>query len=126
MAIDFGKMQMSYNDKCALLKRIYCGETEVAELTGTPFEGFGIIEWVRYFADRYGGYDGSHHKDWVIDQIVRISYGTPIIVKKAVWEGEGYYDENWRVSTGDPTTEYYAYVSECEQDGVSYDCGVAP
>jgi hypothetical protein len=24
------------------------------------------------FAVEYGGIDGSHHKDWVIDQIVRI------------------------------------------------------
>lgn len=26
-------------------------------------------------AVRYGGFDGAHHKDWVIDQMVRILAG---------------------------------------------------
>lgn len=40
-------------------------------------------------AVRYGGIDGSHHKDWVIDQIVRVLAGNKYdkIVQKAC-EGE--------------------------------------
>lgn len=33
------------------------------------------------YAIKYGGIDGAHHKDWVIDQMVRALTGCPIEVK---------------------------------------------
>jgi len=35
-------------------------------------------------ADRYGGIDGAHHKQWVIDQIVRTLTMTPEAYQKWV------------------------------------------
>ena len=116
--------EMSFEEKREFLRRIYKGETEITDLTGTPFEGFGVLEWIRYFIDKYGGYDGGHHKDWVLDQVMRISYGTTVVVRKAEWDGEGYYEMNWRTQTGEPSEAYKAYISQFE-DG-EYDCGVAP
>lgn len=31
-------------------------------------------------AERYGGFDGAHHKTWVIDQMVRALTGCPVTV----------------------------------------------
>lgn len=36
------------------------------------------------FVDRYGGIDGSHHKQWVLDQVVRALTGTPELTLSAV------------------------------------------
>lgn len=35
------------------------------------------------YAARYAGYDGAHHKDWVIDQMVRALTGCPMIQETA-------------------------------------------
>jgi len=116
--------ELSYEEKCAFLKRVYKGETEVTDWAGTPFEGYKTLDWIKYFINEYGGFDGAHHKDWVLDQVMRIAYGTPVIVTKAVWDGEGYHDENWRVNTGEPSKGYVMYVDQFEAG--EYDCGVAP
>jgi hypothetical protein len=34
-------------------------------------------------AVEYGGIDGAHHKDWVIDQMARALTGCPVIEKEA-------------------------------------------
>jgi len=34
----------------------------------------------------YGGIDGSHHKDWLLDQIARLSHGGLLKVYMAEWE----------------------------------------
>ncbi len=36
------------------------------------------------FAVRHGGHDGSHHKAWVIDQMVRALTGCPVEQRSAV------------------------------------------
>lgn len=36
------------------------------------------IEKALAFAVAYGGIDGAHHKDWVIDQMVRALTGCPV------------------------------------------------
>jgi len=45
---------------------------------------------------RYGGIDGSHHKTWVIDQVVRIitgdNYEQWVIAAKAGEDGPETYD----------------------------------
>ncbi len=50
---------------------------------------------------RYGGIDGSHHKDWVIDQTVRILLGTKKEynkwVKKACDGEDGPNTYDWEV-----------------------------
>lgn len=34
-------------------------------------------------AVKYGGFDGDHHKAWVIDQMVRVLTGCPTVIKTA-------------------------------------------
>lgn len=54
-------------------------------------------------AVRYGGISGEHHKDWVIDQMVRVLAGDGYdeLVRKACDGGDG-------------------------PDTYSWDCGIAP
>lgn len=48
---------------------------------------------------RYGGIDGAHHKDWVIDQMVRVLCGTKkeykAFVKKAKAGEDGPNTYTW-------------------------------
>ncbi len=66
--------------------------------------------------------------DWVLDSVIRILNGTPIILKIAKW-GNGVMEE--RISLGEPTEEYYKWVKDIKagEDGdntYSYSEGIAP
>jgi hypothetical protein len=105
----------------------YLGEKKYAQ-EGTIFKDFTKNDWVMYFLEQYGGFDGSHHKDWVLDQIARICKGTPVIIKLARWEG-GHFE--WRVSLGEPSQEYLDWVVEMKSgedgsDTYEYFEGIAP
>lgn len=81
-----------------------------------------------YFIQSYGQIDGSHHKQWVIDQVARILKGNKIILKQAKWDNG---EMEWRVSLDEPTKEYQQWIIEMKdgEDGAdtySYDCGIAP
>jgi len=115
---------VSYEERCEIIKRAYKGESKVKKLKGTPFENYTTIDWIRYFIDHYGGFDGAHHKDWVLDQVMRISYGTPVEVYRAIWDSSEYKNEEFHVRTGNPTQEYNNYVSQ--YDDSDYSVGVAP
>ena len=52
-----------------------------------------IIQDALNFIERYGGFDGGHHKQWVLDQLVRI-----LTVDKTGYDAwiknyQGKYDE---------------------------------
>lgn len=79
-------------------------------------------------AIQYGGYDGAHHKDWCIDQIVRALTGCPTETHSRVikptgklytWEAQG-------------TSEEYLQLIRDACDGVdgphtySWDTGIPP
>jgi hypothetical protein len=101
----------------------YLGETEVP-IEKTPYKGFTAKEWALLYVYSYGQIDGEHHKQWVIDQMVRILKGTPVIVKLAKW-GNGC--EEYRFTTGEPSKEYRQWVENYKNKGeYSYDEGIAP
>jgi hypothetical protein len=108
----------------------YLGET-IVSINETPFANFKPQDWVVYFIERYGQYDGGHHKQWVMDQVVRILKGTIIEVKLAKWN-DGTVE--YRVSTGEPSQEYKDWVQEMlgdyneeeEEYEYYYDEGIAP
>ncbi|NCQ52168.1 hypothetical protein GW796_09805 [archaeon] len=86
-----------------------------------------------YFVERYGGIDGSHHKAWVLDQVARISKGTPIVIESASWsDGE----QEYRVWLGEPSKKYLNWVKEMKGKYIKtddyegfeydYDVGCAP
>lgn len=101
----------------------HLGTEELDDLEDTPFEGYDILDWVRYFIDTYGGIDGSHHKQWVIDQCSRILRGTPVNVSLAKWSNG---ETTYRVITGEPSYEYLEYVKAENGFGYEVDEGVAP
>jgi len=70
----------------------YLGETLV-EQKDTKYKDFQPQDWAMYYIERYGGIDGAHHKDWVLDQVVRILKGTPIKIKIRFFNNH-YYSNN--------------------------------
>jgi hypothetical protein len=57
----------------------YLGE-EIVSIENTEFKDFNKSDWAMYFIERYGQIDGSHHKQWVLDQVMQILKGTKIII----------------------------------------------
>ena len=47
----------------------------------TEFKDYTEKDWALYFIEAYGGIDGAHHKDWVLDQAARALHGCEIIIK---------------------------------------------
>ena len=85
-------------------------------------------EWALDWITMYGGFDGAHHKDWVLDQVARILHGTPVIAKEARW-ANGHAE--LRYSTGEPTQAYHDWVRDLKagEDGpdtYGYSVGRAP
>jgi len=71
---------------------------------------------------RYGGIDGAHHKDWVLDQVVRSLTNCPLI--------EGDYDADGGPVLGE-SEEYLQWVKDAKDgedgpDTYSYEIGIAP
>jgi len=80
----------------------YQGETVVEH--SEPKE-----ELAMYFISEYGHIDGSHHKQWVLDQVARILMGTPVIKKEATWNNG---NVEIRYETADPSEEYLAWITD--------------
>lgn len=105
----------------------YIGEI-IVEQEHTPFKDYSEKDWGLYFISHYGGIDGSHHKDWVMDQVARILNGTEIIIKLATWENG---HEEYRVYLGEPTCDYHDWVRDITngEDGPNtydYEIGSPP
>ncbi len=99
----------------------YLGEFEVGE--DNPYSAYTPSDWVMEYINSYGGISGGHHKDWVLDQCMRILKGTPMLLKEARWaDGKSEY----RFNTGEPSQAYLDYVKEVKNSGYSYEEGVAP
>lgn len=108
----------------------YLGETPVTDLTGTPYEGYGPTEWaIEYMG--YGQFDGSHHKQWALDQIARILLGTKVLVTLAKWD-DG--TQEYRHTLDEPSPAYNKWVLEMkgkydeenDEYEYSYNEGCAP
>lgn len=100
----------------------YLGEKEVS-IAETEYKKFTPAEWALEWIERYGGFDGAHHKAWCIDQITRILHGTPVVVSVASW-GNGEWE--YRLRLGDASDSYLKYREATEADGYDYDEGIAP
>ena len=111
------------------MTKTYLGETPVNMRQHFTYSRYTPTDWALYFIEQYGQIDGGHHKQWVIDQIARILKGTPIVGVVVSWS-DGSIE--YRFSTGDPSTQYKAWVREMlgeEIDGefeYNYDEGIVP
>ena len=100
----------------------YLGETDVSDQHEiTPEQGALL------FITMYGGIDGSHHKDWVLDQAVRILHGAPITVKEAKWD-DGTTELRYTVGTSEAYEQYVHNYQYEDGDELVYDysTGIAP
>ena len=101
----------------------YLGE-EIVDISNTEFKDYSVMDWILFFIERYGGIDGSHHKDWVLDQIARLVMGTKPIVK-ATSHLNGC--KELYVTLGEPTDEYLKWAEEMTDGGeYEYNFGIAP
>ncbi len=100
----------------------FLGE-EVIDISKSEFKTWTIQEWALMYIEYYGGFDGAHHKDWVLDQVVRILHGTPVIVSEASWSNG---HSEYRYNTGEPSKEYLEWVELMEMGGSEYSEGIAP
>ena len=94
----------------------------------TKYDNYSKLEWAMLWIEMYSGIDGSHHKDWLIDQIARILKGAKVVVRIATWD-DGKKEE--RFALENLPKSYYRWVDDMKdgEDGkntYSYDFGVAP
>jgi hypothetical protein len=101
----------------------YLGET-IVDISNTEFKNYKKHDWVLYFISKYGGIDGADHKDWVLDQIARISNNTKLIIKIAKWDND---EQEYRIELDSPSKKYYKWIKDItENDKYYYKEGVAP
>ena len=105
----------------------YLGETAV-DVSASKYKDYSPQDWAMLWIERYSGIDGSHHKDWLIDQVARILKGNEDVLKIAKWEN-GHSEERFSLAT--PPANYWEWVKammdgEDGPDTYSYDFGIAP
>lgn len=106
----------------------YLGEFDV-DISASPYKDYTPKDWGVEYISRYGSIDGSHHKDWVLDQVARILHGTKVDVKLAKW-ANGHSE--YRIKTAEPSQEYHDWVLEMKGELIDgeyeyyYEEGIAP
>ena len=100
----------------------YLGEIDVTGQHDLDPKSMALL-----YITKYSGIDGSHHKDWVLDQIARVLNGAPITVREARWDN-GYTELRYTVGT---CKKYEQWVTDMRsgEDGpetYSYEIGIAP
>jgi hypothetical protein len=75
----------------------YLGETLVNINEHPVYSKYTQSDWAMLYIEMYSGFEGKHHKAWLLDQIARILKGTPVIVKTAMWSN-GQREDRYSVS----------------------------
>ena len=107
----------------------YLGEFDI-DIKDTFAAEYTSADWALHFVTVYGGFDGAHHKAWVLDQVARILNGTRVIVKEARWEN-GNKELRYWTDEDNPSQKYLEWVIDAKagEDGPNtydYDEGIAP
>ena len=108
----------------------YLGEFPV-DVKDTEYANYTPADWALFCVERYGQFDGGHHKQWALDQIARVLNGTPMVITEARWDN-GHTE--LRISTDEPSQGYLDWVLEMkgawdeenEEYEYGYDEGIAP
>lgn len=107
------------------MSKKFLGES-IVDIKDTPYKDYTQNDWALYFIAVYGGFDGSHHKDWALDQVARVLNGTNVIIKLAKWDNG---QEQYQISTEEnPSEKYNEWVKNLigEYDEPYYNVGIAP
>lgn len=85
------------------------------------------IEKALSIAIAYGGIDGAHHKDWVIDQMVRALTGCPVVTETHTPKGGKTY-EYQRQGESQDYKDLVAQACDGEDGPQTYtwETGIAP
>lgn len=94
----------------------YLGET-IIDIDKSKFKNYTIIDWAKFWIEERGQYDGEHHKAAVLDGVMQILHGTPIIIRLAKWK---YGKEEYRFSLGKKSKSYLKFIDEYEEGGEYY------
>lgn len=90
----------------------YLGESPY-DLTQDPiYSKYTPGDWALLWIFKYDGFDGAHHKDWVLDQVARILNGAPVTAVKASWTD---HPDELRFSVG-TSEQYDQWVALCRGD----------
>ena len=100
----------------------YLGETRVDVATHPTYARYTEKDWALLYIQLYGGIDGEHHKNWVLDQVSRILHGCEVLVKQARWD-DGTVEDRYLL--GAPTPSYLTWVQEMSEE-YGYDVGTPP
>lgn len=105
----------------------YLGEKK-CNLKDTPFKDYSTDDWINYFVDSYGDIDGSHHQQWVDNQVLRLEHGGIPSVSLAQWGTKDNIEhEEWRISEVPKTESYLDFLKECDIEDNDEDFeGIAP
>ena len=106
----------------------YLGETVIEKTKDWNYANHTKMDWAKLWIEKYGGYDGAHHKDWVLDQVARIIHDTEVIVSLAKWENG---HKEYRFDLAEPPQKYWDWVAKLKDgedgpDTYSYEFGIAP
>lgn len=100
----------------------FLGEFPVNISIHPVYSKYTPSDWAMFFVERYGQIDGSHHKQWVLDQVARCLKGVPIVIVEARW-GNG--KQEYRITTSkEESKEYLEWVKDMHW--YEYDKGIAP
>lgn len=91
----------------------YLGETPVNILEHPKYSKYEPKDWALEWIAMYSGFDGAHHKDWLIAQVTKILCGTQVLVTLARWDN-GLEEERFRL--GEDSTEYTHWKTVYEGD----------
>lgn len=64
----------------------------------------------------FGGIDGAHHKDWLLDQVMRLVHGGVLDVKRAKWENGHTELRYGDVTTTDAYWEWRHSLEVCDDE----------
>lgn len=104
----------------------YLGE-EVVDVKNTEYRNYNSTDWALLYIEKYGGIDGAHHKDWVLDQVARILNDANVVVRIARWSG-GTEEYRFNVEATQPYFEWVAKIRAGEDgpETYGYEVGIAP
>ncbi|MEQ7008420.1 hypothetical protein ABN028_19800 [Actinopolymorpha sp. B17G11] len=80
------------------------------------------IEKALKIAGEYAYIDGSHHKTWTIDQMVRALTGCPLVTETA----RDYQGKEYSYTAQGESEDYRHFIATDDEDDSPWDEGIAP
>lgn len=89
-------------------------ETIITNLTNTPFDGYGPLNWIEYYVSRYGNIYGNHHQTWLNVEVMKLRFGIVPEVKLAKFDN--HHADEWRVHINTTNAAYNTWLTSLDED----------